>query len=115
VSRHDRDLRLTELSFSGGKIQLPQRDLEVGLRLRVRFLARDISLTRERAEATSILNIFPASVIEVRGVESSQPLVTLQVGEEVLLARISYRSVLALGLEPGSKVWAQVKGVALRP
>ncbi|MBZ0111108.1 MAG: molybdenum ABC transporter ATP-binding protein [Thermoanaerobaculia bacterium] len=115
VASHDEDLRLTELNFSGGKIRLPQRDLEVGRHLRVRFLARDISLTRQRAEETSILNIFSASVLEIRGAESSQPLVTLQVGEEVLLARISYGSLLALRLEPGSRVWAQVKGVALRP
>jgi molybdate transport system ATP-binding protein len=115
VARHDEDLRLTELEFSGGRILLPLRDFEVGRRLRVRFLARDISLTRQRAEETSILNIFPAFVLDVKRPESSQPLVILEVGNEVLFARISYGSLLALGLQAGSQVWAQVKGVALRP
>ncbi|MBW4056853.1 MAG: TOBE domain-containing protein, partial [Proteobacteria bacterium] len=35
------------------------------------------------------------------------------VGESVLLARITKRSVDALGLYPGLPVWAQVKSVAV--
>ncbi|MHB8123697.1 MAG: TOBE domain-containing protein, partial [Desulfuromonadaceae bacterium] len=40
-------------------------------------------------------------------------LVRVKIGESVLLARITKRSVAALELHPGLLVWAQVKSVAV--
>jgi molybdate transport system ATP-binding protein len=43
----------------------------------------------------------------------SQVMVRLRVGEAVLLSRITRRSVARLEIAAGSRVFAQVKGVAL--
>ena len=45
----------------------------------------------------------------------SQGLVRLRCGESFLLARVTHRSLHALGVAPGSAVWAQVKSVAIVP
>ncbi len=81
----------------------------------MRFLARDISLTLERPRQTSILNVLPARITEIREDRSVLPLVALDAGGTVLLSRITRRSLVALELQPGGRVFAQIKGVALVP
>ena len=46
-------------------------------------------------------------------VNPSQALLRLRCGQTWLLARITQRSVHALGLASGREVWAQVKSVAV--
>ena len=80
----------------------------------MRILARDVSLALERPEHTSIQNLLPGQVAEVRG--ETQPALTLvrvQVGDSPVIARITRRSTAQLGLVPGKRVWVQVKAVAL--
>jgi molybdate transport system ATP-binding protein len=85
-----------------------------GRRVRVRILARDVSLAHTRTEGTSILNILPAEVISIgTGEHPALALVKLQVEGSVLLARLTRRSSEELGLTPGLPVWIQIKAVAL--
>jgi molybdate transport system ATP-binding protein len=46
-------------------------------------------------------------------VHPSQVIVQLRCGDSLLLARITARAAHTLALEPGQRVWAQVKSVAL--
>ena len=85
----------------------------LGQKLRVRVQARDVSLTLEHQHGTSILNILPVTVVETREDSPGQWMVALDAGGARLLARITQRSALALGVEPGRALFAQVKGVAL--
>jgi molybdate transport system ATP-binding protein len=88
--------------------------LPVGRRVRVRILARDVSLALEHQAHTSIQNLLPGRVAEVSG--ESHPalsLVRVQVGDSAVIARVTRRSVSQLGLAPGRAVWVQVKSVAL--
>ncbi len=114
VGHHDED-RLTELAFGGGRLYVPRRELPLASRRRIRILARDVSLTLASAVGTSILNILPVEVVEVRRLESNQPLVVLDLGGGRLLARVTHRSVRTLEIAPGRQLWAQIKGVALLP
>jgi molybdate transport system ATP-binding protein len=116
VSRHDPEYALTEVRIPGGVITVPRVDRPVGARVRVRVHARDVSLALEPPRATSILNVLRARVTALEPVGEAQVLVRLDAGEggvSPLLARITRRSRDALGLEPGSEVYAQVKSVAL--
>jgi molybdate transport system ATP-binding protein len=82
--------------------------------VRVRILARDISLALTPHTGSSILNALPAIVVELA--EDGHPalaLVRLRAGESSLLARLTRRSASALGLAPGKLVYAQIKSVAL--
>jgi len=115
VVGHDDEFGLTLLDIPGGRLRLPDdRVLRSGEKLRVRLLARDVSLTLEPPQRTSILNILPASVLEIRDADSRLPLVRLDAGGTPLWARISRKSVVALGLRPGARVFAQIKGAALQ-
>jgi molybdate transport system ATP-binding protein len=59
------------------------------------------------------LNIVPATVTGLREDSPGQWMVALDAGGTRLLARITQRSVQALGIAPGRELFAQVKGVAL--
>ena len=86
----------------------------VGRRVRVRVLARDVSVTREPQAHTSIGNQLRGSV-EAIGADShpALALVRVRVGEVALVAQLSRRSASALQLVEGAQVWLQVKTVAL--
>lgn len=115
VLEHDSVDRLARLSFDGGELLLPSAGATPGSQGVVRVLARDVSLTLGRHAHTSILNILPATVLEISDDAPGQAMVRLAAGTgaTVLLARVSQRSVRALGLRPGLVVQAQVKAAAL--
>jgi len=113
VLRHHEEDHLTELSFSGGRLLVTRKDLDLNAPVRVRVQARDISLALSRAEDTSISNILEATVTEIGSTNPHHRLIALDVGGTRLLARISLRSATRLNLAIGSIVYAQIKAVAI--
>jgi molybdate transport system ATP-binding protein len=113
VVGHDEAYGLTQLEFPGGRFHVTRTDLEIGRRVRLRILARDVSLTLEHQRDTSILNIFPVTVEELSEEGLAQVVVKLSAGGTPILSRITRRSVDALELAPGKQVYAQIKTVAL--
>ncbi|MBI5717754.1 MAG: molybdenum ABC transporter ATP-binding protein [Burkholderiales bacterium] len=100
----------------GGDFSVWARDhgLPVGRAVRVRLLARDVSLTRAPQTGTSIGNQLRGTVEEVADDEHpALALVRVRVGASPVLARLTRRSAHVLELAPGLPVWAQVKTVAL--
>jgi molybdate transport system ATP-binding protein len=88
--------------------------LATGTAVRLRVLARDVSIATHEPQGTSIQNIVAATVEEVAPeAHPSQVLVRMRCGSSLLLARITARAAHALELAPGQRVWAQVKSVAL--
>lgn len=82
-------------------------------RLRVRIQARDVSLALQCHADTSLLNLLPATLLELTELAGGQVQARLDAGGHPLLARISHRSVERLQLQPGMALWAQIKAVAL--
>lgn len=114
LGHRDEAWQLARVDFSGGALWVREHGIPIGRRVRVRVLARDVSLALEHVDHTSIQNLLPATV-EAIG-EDNHPalaLVRVRVGESILLARLTRRSAAALGLAEGCAVWAQVKSVAL--
>lgn len=105
--------QLAHLVFPGGQISLPSQALQPGQHVRVRIQARDVSLTLQRQEGSSVLNVFAAIVTGLADDSPGQVMVALDAGGNTLLARITRKSAAALQLQPGSRVYAQVKGVAV--
>ena len=113
ISGHEALYHLTLADFPGGRLRVASQPRALGQRLRLRVLARDVSLTLAPQAGTSILNILPARVVAFADDSPGQVMVALDAGGTALLARITKKSVDALSLVPGSAVYAQVKGVAI--
>ncbi|HNQ04528.1 MAG TPA: molybdenum ABC transporter ATP-binding protein [Thiobacillaceae bacterium] len=105
---------LARVAFTGGSLWVRDAGHALGQAVRVRILARDVSLTLTRHEGTSILNILPARLEDMaEDGHPAQVLARLSVAGSPLLARLTRRSVHALGLHAGMPVHAQIKAVAL--
>ena len=116
VSGHDAAYGLLALHLSGSSItvQLPHAALPVGQAVRIKIMARDVSLSLQQAEQSSVLNLLPARVLDcIRVAEQAHVLVRVQVGGEQLMARITRYSFDRLNIQPGLSLWVQVKSMSL--
>ena len=104
---------LMHLEFLGGQFVVPDNGFPVQTRVRIRVVARDVSLTKSKQVDTSILNIFPATVQEIVPEGEAQVMVRLEIKETILLACITRKSSYNLRLNKGTKVFVQVKSVAI--
>ena len=104
---------LSDILVGGQIVSVVGRVGMPGDRVRVRIAARDVSLAVERPSATSILNVLITTIVAIEALPHPEAVVTLQLGDDRVLARLTTRSVRQLGLSVGQKVYAQVKGVSL--
>jgi molybdate transport system ATP-binding protein len=114
VAERDERWSLIRADFAGGGLWVRDTGLPLGRRVRVRILARDVSLALDHQERTSILNLLPGTVADIAGdTHPALALVRVQVGDCAVVARLTRRSAEGLSLAPGKPVWVQVKAVAL--
>lgn len=105
---------LSEVQAGGQVLWVPRVDRPEGAALRVHVRAQDVMLALVRPEGISALNVIPAVVRDVRPVGADGALVQLGAGaESTLLARVTARSVAALGLRPGLALFAVLKAVSV--
>lgn len=114
VMERDERWHLVRVAWGGDGVWVRDPGGACGRRVRVRILARDVSLAHTRTEGSSILNVLPAQVISIGTDEHpALALVKLRVDGSALLARVTRRSAEELGLTPGLPIWIQIKAVAL--
>jgi molybdate transport system ATP-binding protein len=116
IAERDENWHLARVEFGGGGGSVWVRDSghAIDHHVRVRILARDVSIALEPQHESSILNCLPAEVVEIA--DDAHPalaLVKLNVGKSAVVARLTHRSAVGLDLKPGAKVFAQIKAVAL--
>lgn len=114
VACHHED-GLSELSAGGVALFLPRLKQAVGAQIRLRIAAHDVVIAAEPPVGLSTLNIIPAKVRAIKPGEGPGALVTLDTQAGRILARVTKRSVAALGLEPGRVCHAVLKSVATAP
>jgi molybdate transport system ATP-binding protein len=114
VVERDPKWHLARIAFSDGELWVRDRGDALHQSVRVRVLARDISLTLTPSTQSSILNTLAVKVDAITGdSDEAMSLVRLKTGEEYLIARLTCRSVDHLQLKPGQSLWAQIKSVAI--
>ncbi len=115
ITQRDQAWHLAKITLPGGDIWFRDSGIAVGRNVRLRILARDISIALTHHADSSIINILPAEVMEIATDDhDAVALVRLKVENNLLLiARVSSRSAHRLGLMPGKRVWAQIKSVAI--
>ncbi len=93
---------------------LRDSSLDLGACVRVRVLARDVSLALAPPAASSIQNVLRCEIDTIADdAHPAQALVRLAIGDAWLLSRLTRRAVHQLGLQRGMTVWAQVKSAAI--
>ncbi|MCI2395172.1 molybdenum ABC transporter ATP-binding protein [Aliiroseovarius sediminis] len=115
VVKTHHDDGLTELDAGGVPLLLPHIDQSPGDRLRLRIAAQDVILSKTRPEGMSALNILPGTIADIHYGNGPRAVVSLDSPAGRVLARLTKRSVHALDLRAGVKVFAVVKSVAVAP
>ena len=114
VAERDAQWHLARVEFPGGSLWVRDGGHALGDPVRVRILARDVSIALQPPEGTSIQNCLPATVEQMAADHHpALSLLRLRAGPSPLLARLTQRSAVGLGLVPGMPVWVQIKAVAL--
>ncbi len=116
VSAYDAHYQLLTLQLPGCPLQIrvAHTPMALGKQLRVKIQARDVSLSLQAEEHSSILNRLPVTVTqEIVADNNAHVLVRLDAGGTPLLARITRFSRDQLQLCPGQTLWAQIKAVAV--
>ncbi|MDP3959480.1 MAG: molybdenum ABC transporter ATP-binding protein [Pseudorhodobacter sp.] len=112
IVAHEAD-GLTRLETSAGPLLLPRLDAAPGTWVRVRIMAHEVILARAAPQGISALNILPGTVIEVKPGDGPGAFVQVRLGRDTILARVTRRSVEALGLAPGVGCFAILKSMAV--
>ncbi|WP_262499525.1 molybdenum ABC transporter ATP-binding protein [Pseudomonas proteolytica] len=116
VSSHDAHYQLLTLQLPDSPLQMrvAHAPLDLGKHLRFKVQARDVSLSLQPGEHSSILNCLPVTVTqEIPADNSAHVLVRLDAAGTPLLARITRYSRDQLQVHPGQALWAQIKAVAV--
>jgi len=114
VLRHDAD-GLSTLALDAGQIELPGVVAPVGTKVRLRVLAQDVILSRNKPEGLSSENILPVTVREIFAGEGPGAAVALNAGADRLLARVTSRAVAELDLRAGVECFAIVNATTVAP
>ncbi len=114
VVERDATWQLARVEFAGGSLWVRDGGQPLGHAVRVRILARDVSIALEPLKGISIQNSLSASVEQIAtDCHPALALLRLRIGSSPMLARLTRRSAAGLQLEPGKQVWVQIKAVAL--
>jgi len=114
VAERDEKWHLARVEFPGGSLWVRDGGHVPGQLVRVRILARDVSIALAPVNGTSIQNCLPATVEEMAADRHpALSLLRLKAGPSPLLARLTQRSAAGLALVPGKAVRVQIKAVAL--
>ncbi|WP_420585030.1 molybdenum ABC transporter ATP-binding protein [Ruegeria sp.] len=106
---------LTELEAGGVPLFLPRIPHKAGEELRIRIPAQEVILSTGRPQGLSALNMLKGVVDTIRAGEGPGAIVSVRTPAGSILARVTRRSVEALGLRPGKPCYAVIKTVALAP
>ncbi|RLK02584.1 molybdenum ABC transporter ATP-binding protein [Ruegeria conchae] len=114
VAAHHND-GLSELDAGGARLFLPRIAHRIGEDLRIRIPAQEVILSNRPPEGLSALNVLSGQVEKIRPGEGPGAIVSVNTPAGIVLARVTRRSVAALGLQQGSSCYAVIKTVALAP
>jgi len=112
VAAHEAD-GLTRLATAAGPLFVPHVDMAPGAALRLRIPAHEVMISLTPPVGLSALNVLPVVVAGLVPGDGPGMMVRLSLGDEVVLARLTRRSVEALGLEPGMACYAVLKSMAV--
>jgi molybdate transport system ATP-binding protein len=106
--------QLCQVSVGDGTLNVRTRPLSVGTPLRVQLLARDIIVSTRAPQHLSVRNALAGVLARIDSDAADSDLVTIDIGMERVMARITRAATRELELRPGMPVWALVKSVSLR-
>ncbi|WP_111980340.1 molybdenum ABC transporter ATP-binding protein [Algibacillus agarilyticus] len=115
IVEKDSTWHLAAINLANNKFWFRDNGEALNKTVRLRILARDVSIALSQHQDSSITNKLPAVISDIVADQKdvSMSLVQLEIDPGQLIARISNKSINTLSLNKGSTVWAQIKSAAV--
>ena len=114
VTSHDTAFGLSTVETAAGSIQVPGVVSTIGSKVRLRLLARDVSLALTRPRDISVLNLLEGTVHNVADLSTGAVIVKVGLNKDLVIdSRITRRACDNLKLSEGTSVFALIKSVAV--
>jgi molybdate transport system ATP-binding protein len=112
IDEQDVQDQTVRVRLGGGIVWVPSHALPAGQTVRLRILARDVSLSLTKHEDSTIQNCLQGVIEAIEtDMHPSQALLRVRCGQEVILSHVPQQSLSRLGLTVGSSVWCQIKSI----
>ncbi|HEY8520103.1 MAG TPA: molybdenum ABC transporter ATP-binding protein [Gammaproteobacteria bacterium] len=109
----EREHGMATLGLGEQTLRIPFAAGDPRTTVRLRVHARDVAIATRRPEGLSIRNVLAAEILRIDEADEVHVEVLLAVDDQRLRASITREALAELGLEPGRRVFALVKSVAL--
>jgi len=109
----DPNTHLAEVAVGNGAIRI-HSDAKVGTRVRVQLLARDIILALRPPTGLSVRNALPGVIEKIERDDEYSDLVFVNIGDAIVISRVTRVATESLDLGVRSSVWVLVKAVSMR-
>jgi molybdate transport system ATP-binding protein len=114
VTRIHADRGLVELTFGGGLLLAPARNIAANTAVRVRIPAREIVLATTAPAGLSLHNVLAGAVMAVHiDTAFEGVIVQLAVGNSVMLAEVTRDAIGRLGIGVGQRLHVLIKSVSV--
>ncbi|WP_020401136.1 ATP-binding cassette domain-containing protein [Kordiimonas gwangyangensis] len=111
----DRQDGMIGCALGGQTLWLPDDGEDIGTKVRLRVLARDVAIAKQRIEGISVINQIECCLVHINKRRRGTDLMLVPNGTDLhLSSRITARSLTALGLKEGDTVYALIKAVAVK-
>jgi molybdate transport system ATP-binding protein len=105
---------LMRVKVGKGELRVHATRAAVGATLRVQLLARDLIVATRRPQHLSVRNTLAGVITSVSSDDADSDLIAIDIGDTMIMARVTKAATDELGLKNGLPVWALVKAVSLR-
>jgi len=109
----DSHTALADVAVGNGVLRI-HADAPIGSRVRVQMLARDIILATQSPNGLSVRNSLQGTIAKIERDGDYSDLVYVDIGNAIVMARITRVATEALHLTTGNNVWVLVKAVSMR-
>ena len=105
---------LARVDFEGGHLWTRDLGLQVGRTVRMRVLARDVSIAITKPEGSSIQNVLRCRIDAIANDDHpGLALVRVNVGVTVFICRMTKRALATMNIAVGLNAWVQIKSAAI--
>ena len=113
VLKVNEEEKISTVNCEGYELYLSGMLLTEKQQARILVHAKDVSLTLDKAEHSSILNILPVEVSKIHEEQKGKHVIECLLGKTKILSVISIRSLHKLNIKQGLRLFAQFKATAM--
>jgi molybdate transport system ATP-binding protein len=105
---------LAAIRVGDGMLHANLRNVTPGAHVRVHLLARDIIIATQPVEGLSVRNRIQGTIARIVAEDQDTDLIDVDVGGQLILARLTRAASSSLALRAGQPVWVLIKAVSIR-